>query len=49
MLFFKRNWPSLALIFTSIVFLLIGTISRGEHLIILEKAIRICLECIGIG
>ncbi|MCM1189587.1 MAG: hypothetical protein NC541_09855 [bacterium] len=22
---------------------------RGEHLDVLEKAVRICLECIGIG
>lgn len=24
-------------------------ISRGEHHTVLEKAIKICLECIGIG
>ena len=30
------------------VFLLLGVI-RGEPGIILQKAIRVCLECIGIG
>ena len=30
------------------VFLLIG-IFRGEVGVVLQKAIRICLECIGIG
>ena len=24
-------------------------VMRGEHHIVLEKAIKICLECIGIG
>jgi len=46
--FLKNNLPSLALITISIAFLLIGTL-RGEHLTVLEKAVRICLECIGIG
>jgi len=31
-------------------FLLIGIgLARGEHLEVLQKAVRICLECIGIG
>jgi hypothetical protein len=30
------------------VFVLLG-IYRGEHLEVLGKAVRICLECIGIG
>lgn len=33
---------------TGIAFLAIGLI-RGEHLLVLKKAIMICLECIGIG
>lgn len=46
--FIKNNWPSLTLITLSAAFLFVGTL-RGEHLTVLEKAIRICLECIGIG
>lgn len=32
----------------SLIFIVIGLI-QNEHLIVLEKAVRICLECIGIG
>lgn len=32
----------------AIVFIVIG-IMKGEHSIVLEKAINICLQCIGIG
>lgn len=30
------------------VLIALGVI-RGEHNVVLEKAVRICLECIGIG
>lgn len=33
---------------TSIVFIGIG-ITRSEHLEVWQKAVKICLECIGIG
>lgn len=32
----------------SLLFIIIGVI-QNEHLIVLEKAVKICLECIGIG
>ncbi|HSK69984.1 MAG TPA: CD1871A family CXXC motif-containing protein [Candidatus Limnocylindria bacterium] len=29
--------------------LLVGGVWRGEALVVLRKAVRVCLECIGIG
>ena len=45
-----KTKPHLALIvfFAGFAFLLIG-IFRGEVGVVLQKAIRVCLECIGIG
>lgn len=37
------------IIFLIGILLIISGVSRGEVAIVLEKAIRICLECIGIG
>ena len=31
-----------------VAFVVIG-VARGEHLEVLSKAVRVCLECIGIG
>jgi hypothetical protein len=36
------------LLILSLVFIFVG-VFRGEHLIVLQKAVHICLECIGIG
>ena len=36
------------LLLAGAVMIVLG-IARGEHQIVLDKAIRICLECIGIG
>ena len=33
---------------TGVIMIVAGVI-RGEHLVVLKKAINICLECIGIG
>lgn len=44
---FKKSIPYLLLIL-SIVFIIIGAY-RGEIDTVIAKAIRICLECVGIG
>jgi hypothetical protein len=45
---FLKGWGGWVLLALGIVFIFIG-IFRGEPGLILQKAIRICLECIGIG
>lgn len=42
-----RKWQMI-LLAVSIVFIIVG-IARGEQLTVFKKAVRICLECIGIG
>ena len=44
----RRTQLRLAVLAAGIVFLAVG-IFRGEFSGVLEKAVRICLECIGIG
>ena len=44
----KRKMFTIVLISIGAVFLVLG-ILRGEAQVVLAKAIRICLECIGIG
>ena len=44
----KRLWLGLGLLALGLVFVVLG-LSRGEAGIVLTKAVRICLECIGIG
>jgi hypothetical protein len=39
---------STALIAIGLIFIIVG-ISRGEAEVVFQKAINICLECIGIG
>lgn len=38
----------ISLLIIAAAFIFIG-ILRGEHTIVLQKAIRICMECIGLG
>ena len=44
----KRKTVAIVLIGIGAVFLVLGVL-RGEAQVVLAKAIRICLECIGIG
>jgi hypothetical protein len=44
----KQNRKGTALLFLSILLIIIGVL-RQEPATVLEKAIRICMECIGIG
>ena len=44
----KLTMVRAAFLFVAALFLALG-ILRGEHSEVLKKAIRICLECIGIG
>ena len=45
---FLSRWGAWFLLALGIMFVFIG-VFRGEPGLILQKAIRICLECIGIG
>lgn len=44
----KKNIIALSIIAVGVTFLCFG-IYRGETMVVLRKAINICLECIGIG
>lgn len=43
-----RNWIAAGVLAVGGLFLLTGVI-RGETAVVLRKAAKICLECIGIG
>ncbi len=38
----------IAILVLAVVFIVVGIVQR-EHITVLDKAVRICLECIGIG
>ena len=44
----NRNRITMVLFIASIILIVAG-IMRGEHLAVLNKAINICMQCIGIG
>lgn len=46
--FFKNNRTGLLLLLAGLIILTLG-IARGEVATVFEKAVRICLECVGIG
>lgn len=44
----QKNLFKIALLIVSTAFIAIGIV-RGEVSLILQKAVRICMECIGLG
>ena len=44
----KRNIPGIALVLTGAVLMGIG-IALGQPGLVMTKAVRVCLECVGIG
>ena len=44
----KKNWKQMLLLVVAIIFIGFGAY-RGEVDTVFTKAIRLCLECVGIG
>lgn len=46
----KNRYPvvSIGILVLSVVLIVIGIVNK-EHLEVMQKAVRVCLECIGIG
>lgn len=45
---FLHDYGSMILLSVAMAFILLG-IGRGEPAVVLKKATKVCLECIGIG
>lgn len=43
-----QNWVTGGLLLVGLLLLAFGS-TRGEPLRVMEKAVRVCLECIGVG
>ena len=46
--FVRSNWPALTLALIGAALIAVG-VARGEYAVVLRKAVRICMECIGLG
>lgn len=44
----QKNFFKISLLLIAAAFIAIG-ILRGENMLVLQKAVRICMECIGLG
>lgn len=44
----KRSIVSIGILALSILFIGIGVVNK-EHMEVMQKAVMVCLECIGIG
>ncbi|MDE6719409.1 MAG: hypothetical protein K2J68_06080 [Treponemataceae bacterium] len=44
----QKSFFKISLLLIATAFIAIG-ISRGENTLVLQKAVRICMECIGLG
>lgn len=44
----KRNLPALLTLAAAAVLVAVG-LARGENAQVLSRAIRVCMECVGIG
>ena len=44
----KKDWIAVAILLSGITLIILGALS-GDARLIMKSAIRICLECIGIG
>ena len=46
--FIRNNLAAVCILAAAAVFLLLG-VYRGEVMLVFAKAVRICMECIGLG
>lgn len=44
----KKNWRTCIALLVGITFIVVGVL-QGQNQEVLAKAIRICMECVGIG